>query len=139
MRNEIITVFCICFIDVDFFKAINDKWSHNVGDIALIEISKIIEAEIRTVDYVGRWGGEEFIVLLTNSELEAAETCCERIRLAIEKYDCSNFSHGLNITISAGISQFTGIESINELINNADAALYSAKQSGRNKVIMFKQ
>jgi diguanylate cyclase (GGDEF)-like protein len=134
-RND--SQFCICFFDIDHFKKINDKWSHQIGDKALIAISNIIQTEIRDVDHAVRWGGEEFILLLTDSTLPAAMKCCERIREAIESFDCSGFAEGLSITISCGIALAGTKESIDNIIHNADTALYEAKQSGRNRTIIY--
>ena len=126
--------FCVCFIDIDHFKKINDNWSHNVGDKALVTISKIILSQLRTVDSAARWGGEEFILLLPNVTIESAITCCERIRKAVEQYDCAEIADSMKITISGGVSQYDPDSTIQELIHRADLALYEAKASGRNKV-----
>lgn len=130
--------FCVCFIDIDHFKKINDNWSHNVGDKALVTISKIILSQLRTVDSAARWGGEEFILLLPNVTIESAITCCERIRKAVEQYDCAEIADSLKITISGGVSQYDPDSTIQDLIHRADLALYEAKASGRNKVIPHK-
>mgnify|MGYP005725443403 CR=1 FL=1 len=126
--------FCLCFIDIDHFKKINDNWSHNVGDKALVAISKIILSQLRTVDSAARWGGEEFILLLPNVTIESAIICCERIRKAVEQYDCTEIADNLKITISGGVSQYEPDSTIQELIHRADLALYEAKSSGRNIV-----
>jgi diguanylate cyclase (GGDEF)-like protein len=84
-----------------------------------------------------KWSGEEFILLLTDSTLTEAMKCSERIREAIENFDCSGFAEGLSITISCGIAQAGIKDSIDNIIHNADTALYEDKQSGRNKTIIY--
>jgi diguanylate cyclase (GGDEF)-like protein len=126
--------FCIAFFDIDHFKKINDSWSHNIGDEALKTVALLLKNSVREIDVIARWGGEEFIVLLPQASLDVAVLCCERVRKQIEEFDCSNIATGMRLTISGGIASSSENHSVNEIIHNADLALYKAKQSGRNKI-----
>ena len=117
----------LIIIDIDFFKKINDTHGHLAGDKILKQVANITKAAIRTNDILARFGGEEFILLLPNANLEQAYLIAERIRKNIEKET--------NITVSLGITTLKEIDSIENLIDRADKALYLAKQQGRNRSI----
>jgi diguanylate cyclase (GGDEF)-like protein len=121
-------------IDIDFFKKVNDTYGHNVGDEILKEFSSTIKNELRTTDIFARWGGEEFIILFINTNINQAKIVSEKIRMVIEK---NQFIKNINITCSIGLSQYQNSkkETINSFIQKADDALYKAKQTGRNQVI----
>ncbi|MEA1920517.1 MAG: diguanylate cyclase [Campylobacterota bacterium] len=121
----------IIFFDIDHFKNINDTFGHNTGDIVLQEIAKVVQHEIRQEDFFSRWGGEEFVIILSNVNRDHAQKIAEKIRLAIEIYD---FSHVDTITCSFGVAQLTQSDTLVTLIERADIALYEAKNSGRNCV-----
>ena len=132
--------FCVAMCDIDFFKAINDNYGHLAGDIVLKEVSQLISAEMRQYDSVGRYGGEEFLLLL-NASSEDAYSLLERIRLSIESTVFNYQDHALKVSISSGLADFQllGHEQENAsqlLIDSADKALYKAKESGRNKVVL---
>ncbi|KHO39938.1 hypothetical protein OR62_03535 [Clostridium tetani] len=122
--------FCILMIDIDDFKSVNDNFGHVFGDEILIKISKEIKKNIRKNDYVGRFGGEEFIVIFNNTELSEAIIISERIRKSIEKLE---FFRSLKITISGGVKEYFN-ESCKEIIDAADNFLYKAKGLGKNRI-----
>ncbi len=121
----------ILMLDIDFFKKINDNYGHIVGDKVLIKVSEIISQLIRGFDTVGRFGGEEFLVILPNTNSENAYKAAERIRKKIEETEFDDIEH---LTVSIGFTSYAD-ESIESLINKADQNLYEAKRTGRNKVV----
>lgn len=121
---------CICMMDIDFFKKVNDEYGHKKGDFVLQEFSTILKNESRETDVLGRYGGEEFLILLTNTDLEDAVITCERIRKKVEMH---NFD-GIHITVSGGISKYSN-KSIDDFITDADNNLYKAKNEGRNRIV----
>lgn len=121
----------VIIIDIDFFKKVNDIYGHQVGDIILVELSGILKAHIRSTDLAGRFGGEEFMLILPQTNQEGGLIVAEELRKKIEAY---NFSAPTNVTASLGVASFDGKEDIHSLIKRADKALYKAKESGRNRV-----
>ncbi len=127
--------FVICFCDLDNFKQINDTFGHHTGDIVLKTFSEILSSCIREIDYVARFGGEEFVCLLVNTDVENAEKVTERIRESLDKYNFSDIAPSLHATVSVGISNFKQFNTIQETLMDADNKMYRAKQLGRNKVV----
>ena len=128
----------IVMIDVDFFKKFNDKFGHQAGDNVLKLIATTLKKLSRPFDHVGRYGGEEFIVILNNTDLEKAIVYAERIRKEIEHLGTLliNRFPGLSLTVSAGVSEYQeSVKDRDKLIAMADKALYRAKETGRNKVV----
>lgn len=128
----------LLFIDIDFFKKINDTYGHNEGDIVLKELGKVLLKTCRNFDIVSRNGGEEFSVLLMDCFQQQALIIAERVRLAVEqhKFILSN-GQIIHITISIGVATYPdNTTDFNKLIKEADKALYKAKQTGRNKVVL---
>ena len=125
------TGFCILLLDVDHFKMVNDVHGHPVGDQVLIGIASVLREGIREVDIAGRWGGEEFMVLCRETTLEGAMVLAEKLRSAI--HACEFESVGRK-SASLGVASFRPGESLAETIARADAALYRAKDGGRNRV-----
>ncbi len=121
----------LIMIDIDHFKLVNDKHGHDVGDNILKHLAKVVKENIRNLDVFARWGGEEFLVLAPNTDLDEARILAEKLRLAIET---SDFPTVKNITISAGISILEENDSFDTLFKRADQALYNAKNNGRNQV-----
>jgi diguanylate cyclase (GGDEF)-like protein len=125
--------FSIMLIDLDYFKKINDTYGHLVGDEILKNIAKILKDILRNVDHIGRFGGEEFIVILPSTNLKNAVITAEKIRGAI-----ANFVHNIEeqiiqTTVSIGIASYNPLDDdVNQIITRADQALYQAKSSGRN-------
>lgn len=135
------------FLDVDFFKKVNDTYGHHVGDLVLTHLVSLIKEQVRACDIVARYGGEEFSVVLPGVTLEGATEIAERLRRAVEtdsRLSCGQ--GGLNITVSIGLEILSAIndKDLNTkeigglLLQNADHALYAAKSSGRNQVIVYK-
>ncbi|MBS7528336.1 ammonium transporter [Fusibacter paucivorans] len=122
----------ILMFDIDFFKKVNDQFGHQIGDKVLIDISKNVSQTIRKSDYIGRYGGEEFLVIMPETELGNAYILASRIRENIERIKW-DFGEDYCITISGGVVENYG-EDINRMINRADSLLYYAKDSGRNKI-----
>jgi diguanylate cyclase (GGDEF)-like protein len=120
----------LLFIDIDFFKKINDTYGHNVGDEILVQFSKIILETVDDSNILIRWGGEEFLLLCPNYTLEQAKLVAERVRLTIEQ---SLWVENIKLTASFGVAEKHQL-SISELISKADQALYQAKENGRNQV-----
>ena len=121
-------------IDLDHFKALNDTHGHLAGDEVLRQFARILESCLRHTDIICRWGGEEFIVLLKNTEGAAAQVVAEKIRLRTEQLAFSYADKVLNLTISIGLSAHQPDDTLHTLIARADHALYRAKQGGRNRV-----
>ncbi|RUO27444.1 ligand-binding sensor domain-containing protein [Aliidiomarina sanyensis] len=126
---------CLAVLDIDHFKAINDRFLHAVGDLVLIEIAKVLRATVRSHDYVARWGGEEFAILLPNTRLREATDICERIRSNIEAMDFSHIREGLIVTLSGGVADRHENSGHSNLLVRADKALYQAKTEGRNRIV----
>lgn len=124
-------------LDIDFFKKINDTYGHDTGDIVIKKISDILLEQTREQDIVGRLGGEEFGVLLSNSKLDDIINIAQRIREAVEKETISHNNHNIKVTVSMGVSvKNQNIKDFKEFIKLADINLYKAKESGRNRIIL---
>jgi len=122
----------LILIDIDHFKAVNDTYGHLVGDLILQGIAATAQVCIRNTDLLGRWGGEEFIVLLPASGFSAAADSAERMRRAIEN---SLYGDGIKVTASLGVASCRSTDSWDEWLQRADQALYRAKAQGRNRVV----
>ncbi len=122
---------CIILLDIDHFKSVNDRYGHLVGDRVLQELAKILRSNARQTDTVGRWGGEEFMVLLPKTDLEGAFRYAENLRKCISEHRFETIGEK---TASFGISQYVPDESIDAFIERSDTALYRAKERGRNRV-----
>lgn len=124
------------FVDIDRFKEFNDRYSHAVGDQVLALVARTLKEGIREVDLIGRYGGEEFIILLVETGLEAAQEVAERLRVAVESTRALTIHGELGVTVSMGVSQsLPGTPDLNALIHRADEAMYKAKLVGRNCVV----
>ena len=123
-------------IDIDFFKKINDKLGHQVGDQILCQVASILQRGLRTGDVVGRYGGEEFALLLPQTTLEGGVAAAERYRRLVENLKPHPDA---SVTISLGVSwnRFSGIRTVDDLIRTADSALYAAKDQGRNLTVKY--
>ncbi len=129
-------LFTVLVLDIDHFKSVNDKYGHNVGDKALIHFSKTCLTGLRESDILGRIGGEEFAVILPGTDARNAFEVANRIREAIAKIPFVSNGKFVSMTVSIGIAELKGDESLSSLIEKADKALYEAKSTGRNKVVM---
>lgn len=137
MANLVNAQFSLAMLDIDNFKKINDTYGHLVGDCILKNLAMIIRESLRKSDFIFRYGGEEFLILLPFTDIDSAKYVMDKIRKKIEEniFECEGLK--LKITVSIGISQFTEKTlSINTLIEEADKKLYIAKKTGKNKVIV---
>ena len=137
------TGFSVCIMDIDDFKLINDRHGHLAGDQVLIELAERVRRQIRNMDWLARtdqegtfarFGGEEFVLVMPDTDIDGAMICAERLREAICQRPFSVSGHALAVTVSAGVSTYAPKEPLEEVLKRADAALYRAKQAGRNKV-----
>ncbi|MDA3908407.1 MAG: diguanylate cyclase [Sulfurimonas sp.] len=126
------TDFIILIADIDHFKSINDTHGHQVGDEALKDVARVLKNSLRDNDVVARWGGEEFVIMLKNTDLQEAQMIAEKLRTNIEKRKIQNT---INITTSIGLTKYYVGEDTNLTFKRADNALYKAKESGRNMVV----
>ncbi len=126
-HNDLSLIFC----DLDNFKSINDVHGHKVGDDVLKEFSCLVSRHIRKADTFSRWGGEEFVILLPETNLARTAKIAEKLRMEIEQYQ---FPHVAKVTASFGVTQFIDGDNETTFIHRADKALYKSKQNGRNRV-----
>ena len=137
-------------LDIDHFKRYNDDFGHLVGDATLKEVSDLLKKNLRRVDLVGRYGGEEFIAVMPETRVANAAEAAERIRSNIARHDFQVYNVRTKVTVSQGISVFDGeiaaqTEGLDakviasELIRKADEAMYRAKDEGRNRVCLYKE
>ena len=124
----------IALIDLDWFKRINDAYGHPTGDEALRTFAITMFANIRGIDRFGRYGGEEFLLVLPDTDEKSAARMLDRLRAIIADLDWSAFSPGLKVTISAGVATLRGDETSDSFLMRADGALYAAKAGGRNRI-----
>ena len=127
----------VVLADLDFFKKINDRYSHATGDEVLREVAQILKEGCRNIDFVGRYGGEEFVMVFPDAEVEIARQVCERLRLAIEKFKWAGTSGDLDdmkVTMSFGLATLSADATVEALLARADKRLYEAKEGGRNRV-----
>lgn len=123
--------FAIMIIDIDYFKKVNDTFGHQIGDTTLVEIANILKTNVRESDTVGRWGGEEFVIICPHTNLDGIKILANNIREKIENH---SFPVIGNKTASFGVTVYQDEDNIESLIARADEALYNAKNNGRNKV-----
>lgn len=126
----------LAIIDIDFFKKVNDTYGHLCGDYVLKEVAYLIMDNFRKTDFVFRYGGEEFVVILTETNIKSSQIPLERLRKKIEEYPFVFNGQPLNVTISTGVSS-NNAEDMETFLDNADKALYRAKQAGRNRIEIF--
>ena len=129
----------VILLDIDHFKNVNDRFGHKFGDVVLRQVAQTLKEDLRNYDRVGRWGGEEFLLILPDTELKDAVTVAERLRSKTAAVQTSlENGETFSIHISLGTACTTGqFQSLAKLIDAADQALYQAKQSGRNRVCVF--
>lgn len=126
--------FSVLLMDIDLFKSINDNHGHHVGDEAIVMVAGTLEDQSRKVDTLSRWGGEEFLLLLPETDNEEAVRTAERIRVRISETPIAAGSETISTTVSIGVATIQGSESVDRLLQRADEALYEAKSHGRNLV-----
>ena len=124
--------FSVILLDIDYFKEVNDKFGHTVGDRLLTDISDVIRNAVRVCDVVGRWGGEEFMVLCPETNMDGAYFLANKLRTRIEDHKFGIVDH---ITVSLGVAEYESDDDVESIIIKTDKALYSAKRHGRNRVV----
>jgi diguanylate cyclase (GGDEF)-like protein len=124
----------IALIDLDWFKRINDAFGHPTGDEVLRTFAITMFANIRTIDRFGRYGGEEFLLILPDTTEQSAARLLDRLRAIVAELDWSAFSPGMQVTISAGVATLRQNENSDSLLARADNALYASKARGRNRI-----
>lgn len=133
-NNQFGTSFGILFIDIDHFKNINDTYGHNTGDEVLKMVANTISSNIRAEDVFGRWGGEEFIIVLKRINLETMKKIAEKLRITVKNsYHKLEDGKEISVTISIGGSQYKSGEPVEALVERADGLMYESKQSGRDR------
>jgi len=118
-------------LDIDNFKKINDTYGHKFGDEVLIKVANAIESNLRKTDMVGRYGGEEFLVIFTQTDIKGSLNTAERIRKSVEDISCEE--KDIKVTVSGGVFERTDEDS-SATITTADSLMYKAKQNGKNRV-----
>lgn len=126
--------FCLCIMDIDHFKQVNDTYGHQAGDVVLREMADSVSRDFRSIDCFGRYGGEEFLMVLPQTSLEGALIKAERIRQQVESLDFPKVAENFHITVSIGVAEHKKSESIDDTLARADQCLYAAKDAGRNQV-----
>lgn len=121
----------VLLFDIDGFKTINDTYGHNVGDEALKSLTKLVGAQLREVDYFVRWGGDEFIIIAPDTEIEKAAALAERARKVVEAHKFQTIG---NYTITFSVAQFKANDTVDSFIKRADRGLYRGKEAGKNRV-----
>lgn len=125
----------VLVFDVDYFKSVNDKYGHDMGDLVLKRLVKELRSQTRYADAVCRWGGEEFVLLLGNCNREKAWGLADRIRQSTMALDFNAGTGTFQITLSCGVAEARLEEDLSEVVKRADTALYRAKENGRNQVL----
>jgi len=126
--------FSIFLIDIDFFKRVNDSFGHGAGDKVLVNLASVMRNSLREQDFIGRWGGEEFILILPDTDLHGAVVLAEKLRTLVEQQQMKVEEHDIRVTISLGGSQYSLEAGLIQCLEQADTALYSSKTKGRNRV-----
>ncbi|MFA5982456.1 MAG: GGDEF domain-containing protein [Methylococcaceae bacterium] len=125
----------VVFLDIDHFKNINDSFGHSCGDVTLASVASWVKDSLRESDLIFRYGGEEFVLLLNNTDLDGAKLLAERIRSTIECHTLMYGMETLKVTASLGVSSLMPEDNAESLVKRADHAMYEAKKTGRNKVL----
>lgn len=125
----------LIIMDIDHFKRFNDRYGHSIGDDVLVAVADVAKNNLREVDHIGRWGGEEFVIMCPNSDLDAAHILAERIRITVEKIQIAGVSEP--VTCSFGIAQLVAKMDFTDWFDAADQCMLSAKSSGRNRIVCY--
>lgn len=127
--------FCVAVLDLDGFKAVNDQFGHVIGDEVIKTFANLVMAEKRAMDYLARYGGDEFVILLRNIGADAAVKPLQRICDTVAAHDWDSIATGIKVSTSVGVAAFRHGETADRLFTRADVALYSAKLAGRNCIV----
>jgi diguanylate cyclase len=130
------TPLCVALLDLDNFKKLNDTYGHLVGDNALRHLAKVVKSTLRTMDVIARFGGEEFMILLPETPVEAAVLTMTRLQRELTKHFFMHENEKLLITFSAGVALRLPNEEQTALLARVDRAMYQAKQTGKNRVVV---
>ena len=136
IRRDKVRTLSIAMLDLDAFKSVNDRYGHLMGDQLLRRVAEMLTDEMRDMDAVGRYGGEEFIIVMPDTSEAGAKVCMERVRSRVESDDSPFRGVRVPVTISIGIAEIRHNEQLIELVNRADKALLAAKAAGRNRVVL---
>ena len=140
MRNSIArrtgTPLCLAVLDIDYFKRINDQFGHAVGDEALKHLANVLKPAARETDTLARFGGEEFVLVLPETALAAAEFTLNRLLRTLERSPLNADGTPVPVCFSAGLAQYVAPESAEHLVTRADQAMYAAKRAGRARVMV---
>jgi diguanylate cyclase (GGDEF)-like protein len=124
----------VLFFDIDDFKALNDRFSHRIGDRALQTVARTLQHNVRAFDQVARWGGEEFVVVLRQADRRSLRRVAEKLRRLVERSVFWDKGHPVQVTLSAGATLARPDDSLSSLVERADLAMYRAKRLGKNRV-----
>lgn len=124
----------LMLMDIDHFKQVNDLYGHDTGDRVLEAVSQLLQCSMREQDFIGRWGGEEFLSILPDTDFSQATDSAERIRKAVQALEIYSNGKKVSVTLSIGVTQYRAEEVLSDAIARADFALYEGKSSGRNRV-----
>lgn len=130
--------FAICFLDLDHFKEVNDRYGHHAGDLVLQKTSQEMTRQLREIDCLARFGGEEFLAVLAQADQSAAVVVGQRLVEKVRSLEFSEGLSGLKVTLSIGIAEFIPGETVDQLLHRADQAMYRAKNLGRNQMVVAK-
>jgi diguanylate cyclase (GGDEF)-like protein len=130
------TPFSVALLDLDNFKAVNDTYGHAVGDEVLKAFAATVQESMRDADVFGRYGGEEFLLILVATEPASAGNPLERVRAAVARRDWGAIAPGLALTVSVGVAGYSNAETLAQVLHRADLALYEAKRVGRDRVVV---
>jgi len=130
------TPFGICFLDIDNFKKVNDTYGHDIGDEILKIVTKTVQSNLRNNDYIGRWGGEEFIVIFSNVDKYGISKVSEKVRHLIEKSKYRSSVLEVQVSVSIGATISLATDTVESIVKRADELMYKSKLDGKNKVTL---
>ncbi len=129
----------VVMLDIDHFKKVNDNYGHLIGDQVISSVANLLKQQLRKTDIIGRYGGEEFLLILPDCNQQQAFALVEQLRQSFASLPFSFDYHNFHCTFSAGISQAKATDDTDQLIDQADKALYSSKHAGRNQTQFYQQ
>lgn len=130
---------CVCMADLDYFKKVNDTYGHLTGDAVLRDVASRMQASVRNFDTIGRYGGEEFIIILENTDLVTANEVVQRMLSRVADTPINVSGTAIPVTVSAGLAALRPGDTVQTLIARSDAAMYGAKRAGRNRAFLEDQ